>query len=100
MRGTRVVGIAASVFLWGGLLVVGPPPPAGADTALWKALRFLQAGGLTQNTLTDSAALRRALECHSGQTQGDDAHDERDDPEAGAHFLRVRPPPFGVGRHA
>ncbi|MFI7494108.1 AAA family ATPase [Kocuria sp. M4R2S49] len=45
---------------------------AGADTALWKALRFMQAGGLTQNALTDSAALRRALECHSGQAQGDD----------------------------
>ncbi|MEX5296081.1 AAA family ATPase [Kocuria sp. CPCC 205268] len=45
---------------------------AGADTALWKALRFMQAGGLTQNALTDSAALRRALECHAGQAQGDD----------------------------
>ncbi|THE19185.1 hypothetical protein E1J17_02155 [Kocuria rosea] len=44
----------------------------GADTALWKALRFMQAGGLTQNALTDSAALRRALECHAGQAQGDD----------------------------
>ncbi len=45
---------------------------AGADTSLWKALRFMQAGGLTQNALTDSAALRRALECHAGQAQGDD----------------------------
>ncbi len=44
----------------------------GADTTLWKALRFMQAGGLTQNALTDSAALRRALECHAGQVQGDD----------------------------
>ncbi|KUG61511.1 hypothetical protein AVL61_00870 [Kocuria rosea subsp. polaris] len=44
----------------------------GADTALWKALRFMQAGGLTQNALTDSAALRRALECHADQAQGDD----------------------------
>ncbi|MFI7583417.1 AAA family ATPase [Kocuria sp. M1N1S27] len=45
---------------------------ATADTTLWKALRYLQAGGTDQNALTGSAALRRALECHAGQSQGDD----------------------------
>ncbi|ALU39067.1 hypothetical protein AS188_04095 [Kocuria flava] len=45
---------------------------AGADTALWKALRFMQAGGLAQNALTDSAALRRALESRAGEAPGDD----------------------------
>lgn len=43
-----------------------------ADTTLWKALRYLQAGGLDQSALTDSAALRRALESRAGQTAGDD----------------------------
>lgn len=45
---------------------------ATADTTLWAALRYLQAGGLEQNGLTDSAALRRALEHHAGQARGDD----------------------------
>ncbi|MFI7484124.1 AAA family ATPase [Kocuria sp. M1R5S2] len=45
---------------------------ATADTNLWEALRYLQASGLTQSALTDSAALRRALESHAGRTGGDD----------------------------
>lgn len=45
---------------------------ATADTTLWAALRYLQAGGLEQNGLTDSAALRRALEHHAGRARGDD----------------------------
>ncbi|MFC4904002.1 AAA family ATPase [Kocuria oceani] len=45
---------------------------ATADTTLWQALRYLQASGLDQNALTDSAALRRALESRAGEAQGDD----------------------------
>ncbi len=45
---------------------------ATADTTLWQALRYLQASGLDQNALTDSAALRRALESRAGEAPGDD----------------------------
>lgn len=45
---------------------------ATADTTLWQALRYLQASGMDQSALTDSSALRRALESRAGQAHGDD----------------------------